>query len=153
MDQSNTLGTLLDLVAQLEDTAYGFYGELRERCPDNPEAAEILASIMEDELGHARMVRDIVGSLPEFSRRAPVPSDLVRRLEQTLEGVRDRDDELFASTDAICAAIERIEALEFDVVLSFVSIPEVEYDLAGGYVQDQSVDHTNKVYRLLRSLG
>jgi rubrerythrin len=153
MAHSNTLGALLGLVAQLEDTAYAFYGKLRKRHPDDPELSEVLSSIMEDELLHARVVRDIAGSLPEFSRRAPVPPDLVRRLERTLECLHGREDELFACTDATCAAIEKMEALEFDVVLSFVSIPEVEYDFAGGYVQNQSVDHTNKVYRLLRSLG
>jgi rubrerythrin len=153
MAQSNTLGTLLDLVAQLEDTAFGFYRKLRNRCRDNPEVSEILSSIMEDERAHARMVRDIADSLPEYSRQAPVSSDLVQRLERTLERLRGRDEELFASTDATCAAIEGLEALEFDVVLSFVSIPEVEYDFADGYVQDQAVDHTNKVYRLLRALG
>ncbi|WP_338669213.1 hypothetical protein [Pseudodesulfovibrio methanolicus] len=153
MAQSNTLGTLLDLVAQLEDAAYGFYAKLRERCPDNPEVAELLVAIMEDELLHARVIQDITESLPAFQRRTSVPPDLIERLEQTLDSLRGRDEELFESTDATCSAIEKMESLEFDVVLSFINIPEFEYDSAAGYVRNQAVDHTNKVYRLLRSLG
>jgi rubrerythrin len=153
MAQSNNLGTLLDLVAQLEDAAYGFYAKLRERCPDNPEAAELLAAIMEDELLHARVIQDLTQALPSFHREASVPPDLIERLEQTLECLRARDEELFESTDATCSAIEKMESLEFDVVLSFVNVPEFEYDSAASYVRNQAVDHTNKVYRLLRSLG
>ncbi|OIQ50353.1 hypothetical protein BerOc1_02284 [Pseudodesulfovibrio hydrargyri] len=153
MSEPNTLGALLDLVARLEDAALGFYAELRERCPDSPEAAELLSAIMDDERLHARTVRDISASLPEFSRQTAVPSDIIERMEQTLEFVQSRDEELFASPDATCAAIERIESMEFDVVLSLVNVPEVEFDFTGQYVRNQAVDHTNKVYRLLRSLG
>jgi rubrerythrin len=153
MAQSNTLGTLLDLVARLEDTAYDFYAKLRERCPDNPETVELLSDIMEDELLHARVIQDIARSLPDFRRATPVPSDVILQLEQTLGSVLGREDELFACTDATCSAIERIEAMEFDVVLSLVNVPEIEYDFTCRYVRNQAVDHTNKVYRLLRSLG
>ena len=152
MCQSNTLGTLLELMAKLEDTAYAFYAKLRERCPDNPERAELLSAIMDDELLHARVVQDIVGSLPAFRRDTLVSPDLINQLEQTLQCVRGRDGELFASAEATCAAIEKIEALEFDVVLSLINVPEVEFDFSASYARNQAVDHTNKVYRLLRSL-
>jgi rubrerythrin len=153
MSETHTLGRLLDLVAQLEDTAYDFYAKLRERCPDKPEAAELLSDIMDDELLHARVVRDITCSLPDFRRATPVPSDVILRLEQTLGAVLGLDDKLFACSDATCSAIERIESMEFDVVLSLINVPELEYDLTGKYVRNQAVDHTNRVYRLLRSLG
>ena len=152
MVESNTLETLLGLVAKLEDAAYGFYAKLRERCLDDPEAAELLSAIIDDELIHARVVQDIASSLSASGRQAPVPPDLINQLEQTLKCIRGRDEDLFASVDATCEIIEKIEAMEFDVVLSLVNIPEVGFDFSASYARNQAVDHTNKVYRLLRSL-
>jgi rubrerythrin len=152
MSESNTLGALLDLVAQLEDTAYGFYAKLRDRFQDRPEAAELLSAIMEDELHHARSVRAIADSLPEFKRRAAVSPDIIAQLEGTIRSIRDHTEDIFASEESIFEAIDRIESLEFDVVLSMVNVPEVEFKFSPGYASNQAEDHTNRIYRLLRSL-
>ncbi|WP_319582320.1 hypothetical protein [uncultured Pseudodesulfovibrio sp.] len=152
MSKSNTLGTLLDLIAQLEDTAYDFYGRLRQRHADNPEAMKLLSAIMDDELLHARVVHDIIGSMSEFSRQSPVSPDLINQLEETLKGLRSGDEDMFTCSDDTCDAIEKIEALEFDVVLSLINVPEVNFNFSTSYARNQAVDHTNKVYRLLRAL-
>lgn len=148
MAERYTLGTLLGLLSQLEQTAYDFYRTLRDTNRFDRETSETLAEIMADEADHARAVREITASLPGYRLESPVPGDLIRQLEETLAHVRDKGHKVFESSDDICFAIERMEALEFDLVLSFVSISEIQFEFTRNYLQNQSVEHTNKIYRL-----
>ncbi|WP_316898758.1 hypothetical protein [Pseudodesulfovibrio indicus] len=148
MAADNTLGTLLGLLAQLEQTAYDFYRRLRDSHRSDRELSDILADIMADEVHHARAVQEITDSLPAYRLESPVPADLIRQLEETLTYVHSRGDKAFESGDDICTAIERMEALEFDLVLSFVGVSEIQFEFTRNYLQNQSVEHTNKIYRL-----
>ena len=148
MENGHTLGHLLELLEELERLAFEFYRELRLRHLDNHELAVVLSDIMADELHHARVVREIADSLSQGRKQAPVPEETIRGVAETLAYIRTRNATLFDSTDDVCEAIEKIETFEFGVVLSFVDISEIKYEFTRVYLQDQSVDHTNKIYRL-----
>ena len=152
MAEPHTLGRLLELLAQLEGTAYDFYATLRRRYRDNRELYGTLADIMADEVDHTRVVREITESLPGVRLQSPVPADLIWQIADTLDFVHGGGEALFESPEAVCQAIERVEALEFDVVLSFVSLSEINFEFTRNYLQNQSVDHTNKIYRLISCL-
>jgi len=152
MADTNTLGRLLVLLSRLETAAYDFYDEFREYHDGDPERGALVADILADEAAHARVVREITASLARVRLDAPVPAALLRDLEDILEMITERDEDLFASADNTCMVIERMESLEFDVVLSFVNVSEIRYEFTRDYLANQSVDHTNKVYQLLRSL-
>jgi rubrerythrin len=150
MANHGTLGALLGLLAQLEQAAYDFYRQLRDNHRADRELSDILADIMADEVHHARAVQEITDSLPAYRLESPVPGNIIRQLEETLAYVRSKGDKAFESGDDICTAIERMEALEFDVVLSFVSVSEIQFEFTRNYLRNQSVEHTNKIYRLQR---
>ncbi|MGE4195456.1 MAG: hypothetical protein AB7E51_18890 [Pseudodesulfovibrio sp.] len=98
---------------------------------------------------HAPCRKSPIPCPPTASNR-PCRGTSSAKLEETLAYVRSKGDKAFESGDDICTAIERMEALEFDVVLSFVSVSEIQFEFTRNYLRNQSVEHTNKIYRLQR---
>jgi len=146
MTTTYTLDLLLKLSLELENLAYDFYGELEARFTHKPELAKTLAAIKADEKMHIRVVEEIRKSLTPVRLKMMVPAEPIQQLETALEFIRSTNVNDLKSSDDICDAIERLEAVEFDVALAFVDISEINYDFTKQYLKNQTVEHTNKIY-------
>lgn len=142
-----TLGKLIELAIEMERKAYDFYKYLEIRFSDRTEFVECLCGIKEDELLHLRVLKEIKASLSDVRLLAPIPETTMAHMERVRSFLDDLDMDSLNTADQIFDAIQELETVEFDIVLDFVEISEIDFQFTKDYLKSQSVDHMKKVYK------
>ena len=145
--QETTLGALIDLALEMEKKAYAFYDSLEKRFSDRAEFVVCVQEVKRDELLHQRVLKEIRDSLSEGRLSVPVDAEPAERLQAVLDFLKDVDVNAFKDAEDVSQAIQTLESVEFDVVLSFVNIDEIDYEFTREYLQNESVAHTDRVFR------
>ncbi|MDC0336210.1 hypothetical protein OAN24_04885 [Pseudodesulfovibrio sp.] len=141
-----TLGKLIALAMEMEMQAYEFYGALEKRFCGNEQFCTCLSGVKEDELLHLRVLKEIKASLSEVRLLSPVTEESIESMEQALEFIKHLDVGNLTSTEEVCDAIGRLEAVEFDVVMNFVNADEIDFEFTREYLKNESIDHASRIY-------
>lgn len=143
----HTLENLLDLAMEMEQQAYDFYAWLEKHFQKNDGFVECLCGIKEDERLHLRVLKEIKASLSDVRLQSPVDPEAVEKVQGILKYVQDLDPSTLRDSESIITAIQTLEAVEFDMVMQFVDMNEIHYEFTREYLRNESVDHTNRIYR------
>lgn len=147
-----TLGKLIDRAAEMERMAYDFYAALEEQFKSNGEFVACLNGIKEDELLHLRVLTEIKRSLSDVRLLSPVTEEAMKRLVNVLDFLEKTDVTALKTTDEICDAITKLEEVEFDVVMGFVGLEEINFEFTKEYLRNESLEHGNKVFQAQQCL-
>lgn len=147
-----TLARLIDLASQMERKAYKFYDQLEKEHRSNKGFVDSLAGIKEDELLHLRVLTEIRSSLSDVRLASSVDEESVDKLEALLAFMDTVDVSSLKTADQIIDTIQRLEEVEFDIVMNFVKIDEINFAFTRDYLRNESIDHTNRIYRAQQHL-
>lgn len=145
-----TLENLLVVSLELEKRAYAFYDSLVERYADNEELVETLQVIRRDEKEHISIVEAITAALSPGLLSRQVPPEEYQTLARVVEYMRDLNLDSLETSDDVCEAIRTLERIEFDTALSFLDIEDIKLNYTSEYIRNQSVAHTNLIYKALQ---
>lgn len=152
MKNSHTLADLLDLALEMERRAYAFYQDLENRFADNQEFVSCLEGVKEDEKLHLRVLVEIRDSLPDYRLETPVSEESVGRIRKVLDFIDENSVEAMGSTEDIFDAIGVLEEVEFDVVMEFVGIDEIDFEFSREFLQHESLAHSTRIMRARQCL-
>lgn len=148
-NQRTTLGRLIKLAMEMEQRAYAFYDTLEKQFAGVEGVKECMHGIKEDELLHLRVLREIESSLSEVRLLSPVTPSTVENMENTREFMDNLDIDSLDTPDKIYDAVQKLEAVEFDVVMSFVNADEINFEFTREYLKNETVDHAQRVSKAL----
>lgn len=141
-----TLERLIDLAAEMEKISYDFYDALERRFSNNPEFLLCIKGVKEDELLHLRVLNEIRDSLSPVRLQAEVTVETVEKIEKNREFMKSLDIASLESVDQICEIIRQLESVEFDVVMEFVSLDEIDFEFTKEYLRNESLEHGAKIF-------
>lgn len=147
-----TLDRLIDLASEMERISYDFYEALEKRFSNNSEFLLCLKGIKEDELLHLRVLNEIRESLPPVRLQAEVTVEIIDTIEKNREFMTNLDIASLQTTDQICDVIRQLESVEFDVVMEFVSLDEVDFEFTREYLRNESLEHGAKIFHAQQCL-
>ena len=146
----HTLGSLVDLLIEMEDKVGRFYGLLVEKFCESVEFRELTAALQDDEKVHYDFLQRLRQQLANEQLARPVPNLLLTRV---LKNIRLLD---LAMTDeqgtlgAVLDNINEVEATEFDIVFEVVDARELSPDLYGELLEHMLTSHQEKLLKLLK---
>ena len=144
---ANSLEHLIDLAMEMEKKAFAFYDGLSRRHQDRPEFIACLDDVKKDELLHQRVLKEIRASMSKARLAAPVDAEPIERLQSVIDFLDEVNVEDLRDADDVSQAINTLESVEFDVVLGFVDIEEIDYAFTRDFLQNESVAHTDRIFR------
>lgn len=150
--QRPTLGLLIKLSMSMEKRAYDFYATLERNQAHNEDFIGCLKGIKEDEVMHLRVLDEIHQSLSDVRLNSIVSDDSIDRLEKGHRFLDELDMDDLKDTDDIIDAIRTLEDVEFDIVMNFVDITEVNFKFTRDFLQNETLDHANRIFRAQQCL-
>lgn len=147
-----TLGQLIDRAMEMERLAYDFYEALEKKYENNTDFVRCLSEIKEDERQHLRVLNEIRQSLSEVRLETKVTIDAMHRLTDVVAFLKHLDVAELETTDDVCDAIRKLEAVEFDVVMGFVGLEEIDFEFTREYLANETVEHGQKIFRAQQCL-
>lgn len=147
------LGSLLTRCLRMEELAFDFYGYLIERFSDQAELVTQLKRIRADEADHVRAVKEVLASLTPVRLESHVDEEVYEDLSSTVDYMERVMSDGLDTVDDVYEAITVLEHIEFDVVMKYVDYQEIRFEFTRNYLRNQSVEHTNRIYRALRHLA
>lgn len=147
-----TLGKLIDLAMEMERLSYGFYEDLAKKYENNSEFVRWISEIKADERLHLRVLTEIRQSLSDVRLGTSVSIDAMDRLQESVAYLKTLNVSNLKSTDEVCDAIQRLEAVEFDVVMGFVGIEEIDFEFTREFLANESVEHGKKIFQAQQCL-
>ncbi len=148
----NTLGTLIDLAIKMEQTAYEFYDNLEQHFLQNESFVGCLSGIKEDELLHLRVLTEIKASLNDVRLASLVKQESIDKVEHILDYMDTINVADLKTGDEVVEAIRTLENAEFDIVMEFVDADEINFEFTREYLKNESIDHTNRIYKAQQCL-
>ena len=148
-NQRETLGRLIKLAMEMEKRAYTFYDTLEKDFGAVEGVVECMRGIKEDEKLHLRVLEEIRDSLSEVRLQSPVTPSTIENMEKAREFMDNLDMSTLDTADKVYDAVQQLEAVEFDVVMSFVDADEINFEFTREYLKNETVDHAKRVSHAL----
>lgn len=147
-----TLGRLIELAMEMEKQAFLFYEALEGNFRDKKDFVGCLSGIKEDELMHHRVLVDIKRSLSDTRLASPVTQVSIKRVVDVLQFLEDLNYPELDDEEKAVAAIQTLEAVEFDVVMDFVDADEIDFEFTREFLKNESLDHGNRIFKAQQCL-